>query len=123
MTLSEMYAITTVRKSFLRREKMIDKSVSRGVAGGVAISGLAVGAVVSNVAVLPKESRVKFVKGVVFAVVALLAALSAVVALGLFSELGNVPAGEKGWAVGAASVFALPAVGVLVFAVKKLLSK
>lgn len=102
---------------------MIDKSVSRGVAGGVAISGLAVGAVVSNVAVLPKESRVKFVKGVVFAVVALLAALSAVVALGLFSELANVPAGEKGWAVGAASVFALPAVGVLVFAVKKLLSK
>jgi hypothetical protein len=102
---------------------MIDKSVSRGVAGGVAIGGLAVGAVVSNVAVLPHESRVKFVKGVVFAVVALLAAVSAVVSLGLFSELAKVPVAEKGWAVGVACVFALPAVAVVALVVKKLFSK
>ena len=102
---------------------MIDKSVSRGVAGGVALGGLALGAVVSNVAGLPQESRIKFVKAVVFAVVALLAAVSGVVTLGLLSELASVPVAEKGFVVGAAIFFALPAVGVFAFVLKKLVRK
>lgn len=121
--MSNLYVIKRVPIFFLRREKMIDKSVSRGVAGGVAISGLALGAVVSNVAVLPQESRIKFVKGVMFAVAVFLAAVSAVVALGLFSELAKVPAAEKGFAAGAAIAFAMPAVGVLVFSLRKLFRK
>lgn len=102
---------------------MINKSVNNTVAGGVAVGGLALGAVVSNVAALPKESRVKFVKGVMFALVAFLALVSAVVALGLFSELAKVPADEKGLASGVAAAFAMPAVGVVAFALKKLLRK
>lgn len=102
---------------------MIEKNVGRGVAGGVAVGGLALGAVMSNVAGLPKESRVKFVKGFVFVVAAFLAAICAVFSLGLFSELAKVPAAEKGLAVGAAIFFALPAAGVLAFGVKKLFSK
>ena len=102
---------------------MINKSVNNTVAGGVAFTGLAVGAVVSNVAGLPQASRVKFVKGVMFVVVALLATVCAVVALGLFSELAKVPADEKGLASGVAAAFAMPAVGVVAFALKKLLRK
>lgn len=102
---------------------MIEKSVNRGVAGGVALGGMALGAVMGNVAGLPKESRVKFVKGFVFVVVAFLAAVSAVFSLGLFSELARVPADEKSLAVGAAIFFALPAAGVFAFVLKKLFSK
>lgn len=102
---------------------MISKNVNSGVAGGVAVGGLALGAVVSNVASLPHASRVKFVKGVVFAVAAFLAVVCAVVGLGLFSELANVPASEKGIATGVAAAFLVPAFGVVGFALKKLLRK
>lgn len=102
---------------------MIEKNVSRGVAGMVGVGGMALGAAVSNVASLPHESRVKFVKGVVFAIAAFLAAVSAVVAFGLFNELVKVPDAEKGLAVGAAIFFTFPAVSVIAVALKKLLRK
>ena len=102
---------------------MINKNVSSTVAGGVAVGGLALGAVVSNVASLPHASRVKFVKGVAFAVMAFLAAVCAVVAVGLFSELANVPASEKGLATGVVVAFAMPAFGVVALMLRKLFSK
>lgn len=102
---------------------MISKDVSRGVAGSVGMLGLAGSAVLGNVAMLPKESRIKFVKSVVFVVIAFLAAVSAVISLGLFSELSTIPATEKGLAMFCVIAFALPAVGVFAFVLKKLIRK
>lgn len=99
---------------------MNENSVNRGVAGGVLVGGLAASAVMGNVASLPKESRVKFVKGVVFLMAAFVAVVLLIPAFGLFGELGTVPAAEKGWAAAAAVLFALPAVGVAFYGLKKL---
>lgn len=102
---------------------MNENSVNRSVAGSVLVGGLAASAVMGNVASLPKASRVKFVKGVVFLMAAFVAAVLLIPAFGQFGELGKVPADEKGFAAAAAVLFLLPAVGVVAYGLKKLLGK
>ncbi|HAU4290911.1 TPA: hypothetical protein ACQVKY_001099 [Serratia marcescens] len=99
---------------------MNENSVNRGVAGSVLVGGLAAGAVMANVSSLPQASRIKFVKFVVFLMAAFVAAVLLIPAFGLFGELSQVPAAEKGMAAGVAVLFALPAAGVVFYGLKKL---
>lgn len=101
----------------------MNRDVERGVATGTAVASAAGVGLVLALMTMNKEQRFKTVKVFAFLFCAFLAAACAVVSLGLFNELAQIPVAEKGLATGVAVFFAMPAVGVVGYALKKLLRK